>query len=185
VHPTTSRRLRRLAPVILAGFALTAVPAVADARSPCNPAAGNPSTMSAVAVRADTLCLLNRQRAAHGLSALRLDRQLTRAALRHSRDMVAKDYFAHSSLSGQLPSGRIEATGWMNGRQGWIVGENIAWGARSRSTPQAIMNSWMHSPAHRGNILQGRFHAVGIGVKRGTPVAGLSDGITYTTDFGS
>ena len=62
--------------------------------------------------------------------------------------------------------------------------ENIAWGQGSRATPRAIVRSWMHSATHRNNILHGGFRVVGIGVTRGTPVAGLSGG-TYTTDFGS
>jgi uncharacterized protein YkwD len=179
------RRLGRLAPVVLAGCALTGVPAVAAADSPCSSAAGQPSAMTVAAVRADTQCLLNQERAKHGLSALKMDSRLSRAALGHSRDMITQRYFAHDSLSGRNFTGRIAGTGWMNGRQGWTVGENIAWGARSRSTPRAIMNSWMHSTTHRQNILHGRFRVVGIGVKRGAPVAGVGGSITYTTDFGS
>jgi uncharacterized protein YkwD len=190
VRRTTPRRLRRLAPVVLTGLALTGLvltgmPAAAVAASPCASAAGNPSTMTAAAVRADTLCLLNQERAAHGLSTLKLDRRLTRTALGHSREMVAERYFEHDSLSGQPYNGRIAATGWMNGRPTWIVGENLAWGSGSRATPRAIMNAWMHSPGHRHNILQRRFNVVGIGVEYGTPVAGPGNGITYTTDFGS
>ena len=185
MRPTSPRRLRRLTPVVLAGFALTGVPAVAVADSPCGSAAGHPSTMTAAAVRADTQCLLNSKRAAHGLSALKLDRRLSRAALGHSRAMVAGRYFEHDSLSGRSFTGRIASTGWMKGRRRWLVGENIAWGAGSLATPRAIMRYWMGSAAHRDNILDGRFRVVGIGVQRGTPVAGLSDGITYTTDFGS
>jgi uncharacterized protein YkwD len=179
------RRLGRLAPVVLAGCALTGVPAVAAADSPCSSAAGQPSTMTVAAVRADTQCLLNRERAKHGLRALKMDSRLSRAALGHSREMVTKRYFAHDSHSGRPFGSRIASTGWMDGRQGWTVGENIAWGASSRSTPRAIVKSWMDSAGHRDNILLGRFTVIGIGVERGTPVAGVGGGITYTTDFGS
>jgi uncharacterized protein YkwD len=54
----------------------------------------------------------------------------------------------------------------------------------SLATPRAIVHAGMHS-AHRRNILQRRFRVVGVGVKRGTPVAAPGDGITYTTDVGS
>jgi uncharacterized protein YkwD len=47
------------------------------------------------------------------------------------------------------------------------------------------MTAWMLSPEHRQNILEPRFRAVGIGVRRGTPSAGLGHGMTDTTDFGS
>ncbi len=179
-----SRRLGRLAPIALAGFALTGVPAVATAASPCSSAAGQSSTMTAATMVSDTHCLLNQERAEHGLRALKLDSQLTRAALGHSRDMVTQGYFEHDSLSGQPFRSRIASTGWMDGRRRWFVGENIAWGAGPRATPRAIMRSWMRSPTHRDNILHGDFRVVGIGVTPGTPVAGLSGG-TYTTDFGS
>jgi uncharacterized protein YkwD len=178
------RRLGRLAPVVLAGCGLTAIPAVAAAASPCSSAAGKPSTMTPATMLSDTQCLLNQKRAEHGLPALELDSQLTRAALGHSRDMVAKRYFQHDSLSGRRFGTRIASTGWMDGRRRWAVGENIAWGAGSRATPRAIMRSWMRSAPHRYNILHGGFRVVGIGVTRGTPVAGLRGG-TYTTDFGS
>jgi uncharacterized protein YkwD len=180
-----SRRLGRLVPVALAGFALTGVPAVAEAASPCDSAGGTPSTMTSAAVISDTQCLLNRERAVHGLSALKLDRRLTRAALGHSRDMVAQQYFGHDSQSGGRFDSRIAATGWMRGRSDWSVGENIAWGSGSLSTPREIMTAWMHSAGHRHNILHGQFRVVGIGITRGAPVAGVNDGITYTTDFGT
>ena len=176
------RRLGRLAPVVLAGCALTGVPAVATAASPCSSASA--STMTAATMVSDTQCLLNQKRAEHGLRALKLDSRLTRAALGHSREMVTKRYFEHDSHSGRPFGSRIASTGWMDGRRRWAIAENIAWGQGSRATPRAIMRSWMHSATHRNNILNGGFRVVGIGVTRGTPVAGLSGG-TYTTDFGS
>jgi uncharacterized protein YkwD len=43
----------------------------------------------------------------------------------------------------------------------------------------------MRSPAHRRNIMERRFRVIGIGVMRGTPIAGVEQGMTYTTDLGS
>ena len=59
----------------------------------------------------------------------------------HSRDMVANRYFAHNSLSGAAFSARIARTGWMRGRDGWTVGENLAWGGGTR-----------HAAGHRGHV---------------------------------
>jgi uncharacterized protein YkwD len=185
VRPTMPRRLSRLVAFVLASFVFTGVPAAADAASSCATAGSTPATMATAAIVTDTQCLLNRERAAHGLNALRLDARLAHTALRHSREMVAQQYFEHDSHSGRAFDGRIAATGWMHGRSGWSVGENIAWGSGSLSTPSEIMNAWMHSAGHRRNILHREFRVVGIGVERGAPVAGVSDGITYTTDFGS
>jgi len=177
VRPITSRRLRRLAlPAIAACGLATAAATPASAASPC-------ATDSSM--RASTLCLINVERSARDLRPLRLDRRLSTAARRHSRDMVAHRYFAHDSRSGARFSARIARTGWMRGRGGWSVGENLAWGSGTRSTPASIVKAWMASPRHRANILQGRFQVIGIGIGRGVPVSSGGVGATYTTDFGS
>lgn len=171
----TFRRLRRLAVPALAACSLAVAAAPASAASPCNASATS---------RATTLCLINAERAAHGVRPLRLDKRLSRAALRHTRDMVANRYFAHNSRSGARFSARIASTGWMHGRSRWNVGENLAWGSGALATPRAIVEAWMHSTGHRQNMLQPRFHVIGIGIGAGVPT-GNGAGKTYTTDFGS
>ena len=176
MRPITSRRLRRLAlPAIAAcGFA-SAAATPASAAAPC-------ATDSSM--RASTLCLINAERSARDLRPLRLDRRLSTAARRHSRDMVAKHYFAHDSRSGARFSARIARTGWMNGRGAWNVGENLGWGSGTQATPRSIVAAWMNSAGHRHNILSAKFRVIGIGIALGTPV-GNAAGATYTTDFGS
>jgi uncharacterized protein YkwD len=175
MRPLDSRRLRRFVVPALAACSFAVAAAPASAASPC---------ASGTSARATTLCLVNAERAAHGVRPLRLDQRLSRAALRHSRDMVANRYFAHESRSGAGFSARIASTGWMRGRSRWNVGENLAWGSGALATPRAIVKAWMHSAGHRHNILQPRFHAIGIGIGAGAP-AGNGSGRTYTTDFGS
>jgi uncharacterized protein YkwD len=189
VRRSTPRRLRRLAPIglaalTLAGSALSAAPAAA-ATSSCPAADDDATTMTLAAVRSSTRCVLNEVRADHGRKSLKRDRKLTGTARGHSRRMVAQRFFAHDSLSGRRFSERIAATGWMDGRPRWIVGENLAWGIGARATPHATVEAWMDSATHRRNILKRRFRVVGIGVTRGTPISGAGAGITYTTDFGS
>jgi uncharacterized protein YkwD len=174
MRPFTFRRLRRLAVPALAACSLSAAAAAPASASPC---------ASGAAARSTTLCLINAQRAAHGVRALRLDPRLSRAARRHSRDMVAHGYFAHDSRNGTGFSARIASTGWMTGRSRWNVGENLAWGTGSLATPRSIVAAWMRSAGHRHNILQPRFRLIGIGIGAGAPGIGGS-GATYTTDFG-
>jgi uncharacterized protein YkwD len=176
MRPLTFRRLRRLAVPALAACSFAVAAAPASAASPC--------TASATSTRATTLCLINAERAAHGVRPLRLDKRLSRAALRHSRDMVANRYFEHDSRSGAGFSARIASTGWMHGRSRWNVGENLAWGSGALATPRAIVQAWMRSTGHRRNMLQPRFHVIGIGIGTGAPT-GNGSGRTYTTDFGS
>src|SRR4051794_40538436 len=131
------------------------------------------------------LRLVNAARAQHGAPPLRPDRQLARAALDHSRDMVAQRYFAHVSRSGDRPSDRIARTGWMRGRRHWRVGEDLAWGRGPAARPQAIVAAWLASPMHRRVLLRRAYRVVGIGIVRGTPVAAADRGRTYTADLGS
>jgi uncharacterized protein YkwD len=189
VRRSTLRRLRRIAPIglaglTLAGSALAAAPAVAATFS-CPASDADATTMTLAAVVSSTRCLLNEVRAEQGLKALGSDQRLTGTARGHSRRMVAEQFFAHDTLSGRRFDERIAATGWMDGRPRWIVGENLAWGTGARSTPHATVDAWLASAPHRRNILTSRFRVVGIGVSRGTPYADAGPGITYTTDFGS
>jgi uncharacterized protein YkwD len=183
VRTNTLRRLRRLVPAALIGFAAASMPSPAHAG--CAGRDSTPAELSGPDARTTTLCVVNAKRRANDLRPLRQAPKLTRAARRHSRDMVAHDYFGHDSRSGAGFSARIARTGWMDGRDSWVVGENIAWGRSRHSTPRRIVASWMASPGHRANILKRRFHVIGIGVVDGVPVAGGGAGATYTTDFGS
>jgi uncharacterized protein YkwD len=50
-----------------------------------------------------------------------------------------------------------------------LIGENMARGGHSREgaswyTPQIVMESWMDSPSHRDNILNGNFEFIGIAI---------------------
>jgi uncharacterized protein YkwD len=129
-----------------------------------------------------TLCLLNRVRARHGLPPLRLNAKLSRAARRHSRDMVRHRYFAHDSRDGRSPFQRMRATRYVPRRASWWLGENIAWGSGSLGAPASVVRMWMHSKPHRANILSRRFRDVGIGIAPRAPNG--RRGATYTTDFG-
>jgi uncharacterized protein YkwD len=135
--------------------------------------------------RTATLHAVNAVRAAYGGPPLVLDRRLGRAARRHSREMVLRRYFAHESPDGARFSARIAATGWMPRHRRWYVGETLAWGWGTSAAPSMIVAAWLRSPSHRRVILDPRYRRVGIGIVRGTPVAGGRAGLTYTADFGS
>ena len=134
-----------------------------------------------VLVRA-TLCVLNSARARRQLPALRLNRKLSTAARAHSLAMVRGKFFSHDSRNGASFVDRIRRTGYLSGARSWAVGENIAYGSGSRSTPRSIGTAWMNSAGHRANILSSSYRAIGIGIALGMPVG--AGGATYTTDFG-
>ena len=174
-----SRFRRLVVSSVVALSAFAAVPAISEAAS-CTGAdiEASASTSSARA----TLCLLNAERRAKGLRPLKLDTKLTRAAVGHSRDMVAKHYFAHESRSGADFDDRIKRTGWTKSRRSYTMGENIAWGGGELSTPRSIVRGWMNSAGHKANILARDFRYIGIGIANGAPTGG--SGATYATDFG-
>ena len=150
-------------------------------------AAGSHQARSASSADARAIFrLLNQERVKHGLRPLRHSGNLDEAARWQSRDMVARGYFDHQRPGGPNLSERIRRTGYLSGARSWAVGENIAWGEGSYSTPQSIMRSWMNSPGHKANILRRRFEHVGIGLASGTPEQSGKDGaVTATTDFGA
>ncbi|HEX8082746.1 MAG TPA: CAP domain-containing protein [Solirubrobacteraceae bacterium] len=130
------------------------------------------------------LCLVNAERTARGLRALRLHSRLTRASRDHAVDMVRNLYFAHDSRDGRTVLDRVKATGY-GGRRGALVGENLGWGSGDYSTPQSVVDGWMTSAGHRANILHRGFRQIGVGVVYGSPRdRGLEPAVTVATDFG-
>jgi uncharacterized protein YkwD len=138
-------------------------------------------------IRAATLCLVNRERAAHGEGALRANASLRQSAQGHTDSMVAGNYFEHDGPGGLTPLLRIRNSGYINSpRVGYAVGENIGWGSAQLGTPKAIVAAWMASPGHRANILDPRYKDTAIGVSPQLPPSlahGQRGGI-YTQDFG-
>jgi uncharacterized protein YkwD len=169
---------------LLAAVLLFVAAPIASARV-CRNADVQPANVSHRVVVRATLCLLNNARARHGLRRLRLQRRLGRAARSHSADMARRGYFSHDSLSGASFLDRIRRSGYLRRARSWMVGENIAWGTGTLSTPRSIVRAWMRSPGHRANILNGRFREIGVGITYNAPVrVAARPAATYTTDFG-
>jgi uncharacterized protein YkwD len=177
---TVLRLTRRLLVPIVVAAASLAVSAPA-ALAAC--AGGDLSASDSGAVAA-TLCLLNAQRADHGLKAFTESATLDRAADGYAADMVKRRFFDHVSPGGGTMMDRIKAAGWVPSGS-WSAGENIAWGSGSLATPASIVDGWMHSAGHRANILAGGFTQIGIGIAAGAPQGGVRGGGTYVTDFTS
>jgi uncharacterized protein YkwD len=169
----------------LACGAVACAPADAVAAQCANGSTAAGETSKKAMVRS-TLCLLNAERSERGLRKLKLSKNLTRAARRHARDMARKNYFSHTSLNGSSFVDRIRRTGYLRNANRWFVGENLAWGTGSLSTPRATVRAWMRSPGHRRNILTRTFEHIGIGIAYDAPkrVSGRH-GATYATSFGS
>ncbi len=184
----TNRRLRRalsVLPLVLAISLPAAAPAVAASPGACAAANSSPADAGPAQLEHTVLCLVNRERAARGLSRLRSNDRLDRAARGHSRHMVSANFFSHDSPGGASVLDRVKSRGYRSSG-GLMVGENIAWGSGSYATPAEIVEGWMNSAGHRANILHRGFREIGVGVAEGAPrpVRGMP-AATYTTDFGT
>src|SRR4051794_24074726 len=77
--------------------------------APLVPKHGNQARVAAAVV-----CLINDHRAAHGLEPLKPNKKLRWAATRHSRKMVAREFFSHIDPDGKTPLVRIAAADYLN-----------------------------------------------------------------------
>jgi uncharacterized protein YkwD len=146
-----------------------------------------PEAENIALVRAAVLCLINRKRAENGELPLVPNAELEEAAEGHCAEMIADDYFAHVSPSGETPVDRIRDTGYIpSPSDGYVIGENLAWGTYQLSTPQSIVSAWIASPGHLANILEAQYRETGIGVTPAVPasLAAGAPGATYAQEFG-
>lgn len=150
----------------------------------CKGGAKSVAKTGVAAAEKATLCLLNKERSAHGMGALHTDAKQTRAAAEHNELMVRTSCFAHLCSGEKDLLGRIVSTGYLPCVCTWLVGENIAWGTGKSGSPRQIVAAWMNSTPHRINILNPKFDEIGIAVDEGSPEGKYGDAATYTTDFG-
>jgi uncharacterized protein YkwD len=182
-RPARHLRLVAAAAIAIAILALSSdtPPALAAA---CGSANVAPTQASHHALTHATLCLINAERRGHNLRPLRLNQRLSKAAQDHSRDMVRRRYFSHTTPDGSSFVQRIRGAGYLRAARTWIVGENLGWGWRRLGTAAQIVRAWMNSPPHREEILRPSFREAGIGVVSGVPRPLPRGGATYTVDFG-
>jgi len=160
-----------------------ATPALAQ--SPCRGASVLPAGAKTVSTASRAIrCLVNRQRAAHHLPALRPERRLRRAAEAHTASMLRTQRFSHY-LVGQESTlaGRAAAAGYLRDARRWWLGETLAFGTAQLGTPAALVRELMASPPHRATLLDPAARDLGVGLAHGAP--GADSGATLTLDLGS
>jgi len=162
---------------------LAAAPGAASAAA-CPHSGDLVTTLSPPDRRVALVCAIDAARAARGLPLVQESAQLTRAAQGHSDDMVARRFFKHVTPGGSTLGDRVEATGYIQGRRDWELGEAIAWAQQPLDTPDSLMRAWLASPGHRAIILDRRFRDVGIGVTPGLTDGAANPGATAVLDFG-
>jgi uncharacterized protein YkwD len=121
---------------------------------------------------------LNDARAQQGLSALRPARGLNRAADRHSRDMLVRDFFDHPSSDGTPFDQRVRRFAKAS-----MVGETLASLPDRYGGAATVVEIWMNSPAHRAIVLDPRLTRIGLARRWGT--LGSTQTAVVTADFAS
>jgi uncharacterized protein YkwD len=123
-----------------------------------------PQPKDAPAVSRRVLELVNEARAQarhcgreafNATTPLKLSPALGNAALAHSLDMAARDYFDHRGADGSTAAARVTRTGYA-----WrAVGENIASGV---ATAEEAVAGWLQSAGHCQNLMDPRFTDMGV-----------------------
>ncbi len=113
------------------------------------------------------LTLVNRDRAAHGLTPLAWDEQVAEVGRGHSREMRDTKVVAHISPTTGSASDRVKAAGIKTP----VVLENVA---RAYGLGEAHLGL-MNSPGHRANILSASATHLGIGVIYGAEISGRKE----------
>jgi uncharacterized protein YkwD len=178
-------RTRKILSVIALVAAWTVVTASSASAADCGPTGTEVTGLSEPQMESSIACLINQERASYGLQSVAPNADLRQAAVSHSNEMISEGYFEHTSPAGLTFMDRIESTGYMHSARSWVVGENLVWGTGPRSTPQALVTSWMNSPPHRENLLRPNFREIGIAAVPGTPES-QSDltGVTVSSEYG-
>jgi uncharacterized protein YkwD len=126
--------------------------------------------------RAQMLARVNAERVKDGRPPLKLDPRLNEAAQKHAEDMLLRSYYNHVSPEKVTPLERVRKTGYVP----HIVAENIA---RGPFTVDEVMDDWMLSREHRGNVLHPAFRDLGVGIAVGRNSVGYT--VLWVQDFGA
>ena len=124
----------------------------------------------------DLLSITNQKRAENGLQPLSISTELTNAANAKGQDMLAKNYWAHNSPDGITPWVFIKNAGY----EYIYAGENLA---RGYNVASDVIDAWMSSPGHRGNMLSPNYKEIGFAVLSGKLMD--DDTVLVVEEFGS
>jgi len=155
--PATPAAPAKPAPTKPAAPAAPAKPAPTTPAAPAAPAKPAPAAPAALgSYEQQVVDLVNKERAAAGLPALKVNTKLAAVAEKKAEDLRDNHYFDHQSPVYGSPFDMMKQFGISY----TAAGENIAKGQR---TPAEVMKGWMNSPGHRANILNPNFTEIGVG----------------------
>jgi len=111
-------------------------------------------------IEEQTLAAVNAARRERNLVPLDEDPVLSEVARAHSRDMMRRRYFDHTSPDGSTAADRVLARGVKYG----FVGENVHRSQGMDDPVATAVDAWLTSRGHRELMLSTNFDRTGIGV---------------------
>lgn len=105
--------------------------------------------------------LTNNERKNYNLNLLTENSTLNQCAMNKARDILEKQYFAHTNPEGKEFYKWIDEAGYNY----LYAGENLA---IDFEESEDVIKAWMESELHKKNILNERYTEIGIGVLEGT-----------------
>ncbi len=105
--------------------------------------------------------LTNDERVDNAAAPLRRNATLDEAARLKAEHMAKHEYFSHFSPDGTSPWYWFDEAGYVYAH----AGENLAIHFTDSSE---VVEAWMKSPAHRQNIVDGKFTEIGVGTAKGS-----------------
>ena len=113
--------------------------------------------------------LMNAVRQSGGLALLEWSSEASALARMHAQNMAEGKFFSHKGMDGETVDGRASQLGvkWR------AIGENIATMRGYEDPAGKAVETWMNSPSHKRNILNGIYNQTAIGA------ATANDGTVY------
>lgn len=117
----------------------------------------------AAAAKQDIIDRTNALRCENGVAALTVNEKLMQAAQVRAEEMAASGVYSHTRPDGRKYTTVTDCK---------YIGENIhligEWQIRDSSLPSFAVEAWKNSAAHLKNMLNTRYHEIGVGVSQGT-----------------
>ena len=122
-----------------------------------------PVQTDVAAAKQDIVDRTNALRRAKDVAALRVNDKLMQAAQVRADEMAASGVYSHTRPGGRKYTTVTDCK---------YIGENIhligEWQIRDSSLPSFAVEAWKNSAAHLKNMLNTRYHEIGVGVSKGT-----------------
>jgi uncharacterized protein YkwD len=127
-------------------------------------------------------CMINFARQQAGMPKLVDSGRLGGSAASKAGDILRCNQFSHEACGRDFLFW-FRRAGYLSGGC-WWAGENLAWGTGNLGSVRSIARAWLHSPAHRANILGGEYREFGISLRIG-PLSGAPGAHVWVNHFGN